>query len=266
MRQRGSMPPSVLSNARPAPSRDAASPSTVLVTGGSRGIGRAICLEFGRAGWRVGVHYRGRQAEAERTAALIKDCGGEAVLCRADIRDAEQVRAMVRDLAVRWGRLDVAVCNAGEAASGLVLKLSAEQWAAAIETNLTGAFHCLQAIGSVMSEQQAGSVVVVASFAGLQGDAGQSAYAASKAGLMGLVKTAAREWGSRHVRVNAICPGWQRTDLSGTSMPEDAAASGHVLGDFVEMESVAKSVYHLALAQGASGQVWNLDSRILASI
>lgn len=253
----------VLSKVQSARAQQTAGPPTVLVTGGSRGIGRAICLEFGRAGWRVGVHYRERRAEAERTASLVKDCGGEAVLCRADVRDARQVQAMAGDLTARWGRVDVAVCNAGESMSGLVLRLSPERWASVIETNLTGTFHCLQAIGAVMWKQRAGSVVVVTSFAGLQGQAGQSAYAATKAGLLGLVKTAAREWGSHHVNVNAICPGWQRTELSEASMPEDAASSGHVLGRFVDVESVARSVHHLALLRGTSGQVWNLDSRIL---
>lgn len=235
----------------------------VLVTGGSRGIGRAICLEFARKGWRVGVHYREHQEAADRTAAMVKDCGGEASLFRAEIRDAEQVQAMIEDFIACWGRLDVLVCNAGQAVSGLLLRLRPDQWAATIETNLTGTFHCLRSAGSVMLAQRDGSVIVVTSYAGLQGSPGQAAYAASKAGLLGLVKSAAREWGPHNVRINAVCPGWHQTDLSGGSLPEEAGKSNHVLGRFVDLEAVAQSVCHFALLRDASGQVWNLDSRIL---
>jgi 3-oxoacyl-[acyl-carrier protein] reductase len=239
---------------------------TVLVTGGSRGIGRAICLEFGRNGWRVGVHYRERRQEAEGTTDLIKRSGGEALPYPAEIRDTRQVDRLVQDVAGRWGRLDVMICNAGAAASGLVLRLSPEEWSAQIETNLTGTFHCVQAAGRVMCAQGDGTIIVLASYAGLQGGPGQAAYAASKAGLLGLVKTAAREWGPHNVRINAVCPGWHRTDLSGSAIPdpaEDTGPSEHVLGRFVDLTEVARSIYHLALLQDISGQVWNLDSRIL---
>ena len=181
---------------------------TVLVTGGSRGIGQAICLEFGHAGWRVGVHYRERKDDAARTAATVTAQGGEGVLYQADIGDARQVETMVQEFVSRWGRLDVLVCNAAQATSGLVIRLRPDEWKAVIETNLTGTFHCLKAAANHMLDQGDGSVIVVSSFAGMQGGAGQSAYAASKAGLLGLVKTAAREWGCSNVRVNAVFPGW----------------------------------------------------------
>lgn len=249
-------------NTDPVHSLDCAFP-TVLVTGGSRGIGRAICLEFGRRGWRVGVHYRERRDEAGKTAAMIKDGGGKTALYQADIRHAGQVQAMVQDFVACWGRLDVLICNAGQAVSSLVLRLRPEQWADVIETNLTGTFHCLRAAGPVMLAQREGSVLVVASFAGFQGRAGQAAYAASKAGLLGLVKSVAREWGPHNVRINAVCPGWHQTGLSEASLPGSDELAEHVLGRFVDLESVARSVCHLALLRDASGQAWNLDSRIL---
>jgi 3-oxoacyl-[acyl-carrier protein] reductase len=259
------MPNPIVPPVRPS-TADASPRPVVLVTGGSRGIGRAICLEFGRAGWRVGVHYRERRQEAEGTVDLVKHAGGEAIAYPADIRDAAQVRAMVKDVATRWGRLDVMICNAGQAASGLVLRLSPDQWSSLIETNLTGTFHCVQAAGDVMQVQGDGSVLVLTSYAGLQGRPGQAAYAASKAGLLGLVKTTAREWGCHNIRINAVCPGWHRTDLSGSALPDPAEGAGpadHVLGRFVDLNEVARSIYHLALLQDISGQVWNLDSRIL---
>lgn len=234
----------------------------MLVTGGSRGIGRAVCLEFGRAGWRVGVHYRERKAEAEETAALVARAGGEALPCRADVRDSIQVQDLVEQLSARWGELDVLVCGAGRASSGLVLRCSPDDWDAVIGTNLTGTFHCLRAVGPRMIARRSGSVVVVGSFAGLQGRPGQAAYAAAKAGLVGLVKTAAREWGRHNVRINVVLPGWQRTELAGTAMPDAAALADHVLARTVALEDVARTVYHLALMTGTSGQVWNLDSRI----
>ncbi|TAJ07150.1 MAG: SDR family oxidoreductase [Nitrospirae bacterium] len=249
--------------------RESSTPSSVLVTGGSGVIGRALCVEFGRARWNVGVHYRTRREEAERTAATVVESGGTACCLQADIREAKPVRAMVDAFLSRWGRLDVLICNAGQAGNGLVLKTSVEQWTDTIETNLTGTFHCLQAAGPVMVRQQGGSVLVVASFSALQGTTGQAAYAAAKAGLLGLVKSAAREWGADNVRVNAVCPGWHRSNLTGSAMPEESGikeamgVNEHVLGRLTDVESVARSIYHLALLPAASGQIWNLDSRIL---
>lgn len=235
---------------------------TVLVTGASGGIGRALCLAFGAAGWRVGVHYRTRPREAARTAALVRGRGGVALTLQADIRDGKQTEEMVNRIVDRWGRLDVLVCNAGVAAGGLVLRERADAWAAVVATNLTGTFHCLRAAGPVMAGQRDGAVIVVGSLSGLQGSTGQAAYAASKAGLSGLVKTAAKEWGQHGVRVNLVLPGWHRTGLAGSAFPEEAPA-GHLLGRTPSLEGVARIIYQLALLRDSSGQVWNLDSRIV---
>lgn len=248
---------------------DVLGPSSVLVTGGSGAIGRAVCAEFGRAGWNVGVHYRTKREEAERVAAGIVERGGSACCWQADIREVKPVQAMVDAVLSRWGRLDVLVCTAGQAAGGLVVKTGPEQWQTAIEINLTGTFHCLRAAGQAMVRQRGGSVLVVASFAALQGTTGQAAYAAAKAGLLGLVKSAAREWGACNVRVNAVCPGWHRSDLAGSAVPAESAmtepmsVNEHVLGRLGDVESVSRVLYQLALLPGASGQVWNLDSRII---
>lgn len=219
-------------------------------------------MAFGNAGWKVGVHYRTRRQEAERTAALVKKHGGIGMPLPADIRDGKQVQEMVSRLVDRWGRLDVMVCNAGQASSELVLRMGAQAWSAVVETNLTGSFHCLQAAGAVMLPQRHGMVVVVGSLASVQGRTGQAAYAASKAGLLGLVKTAAKEWGAHNVRVNAVFPGWHKTGFAGTAFPEDAAL-GHALNRTPDLEEVARSIYHVAQLRDMSGQVWNLDSRIL---
>ncbi|MEP6888674.1 MAG: SDR family NAD(P)-dependent oxidoreductase [Nitrospirales bacterium] len=235
---------------------------TVLITGGSRGIGRALCFAFARAGWRVGVHYRERKAEAEHTVALMAHNGGEAMTYQADIRDPAQVEVMIKNVVATYGQLDVMICNAGVSTSHLLLRVTSEEWGDILATNLTGTFHCLQSAGRQMLEQDDGSIVVVSSYAGLHGDVGQSAYAASKAGLLGLVKAAALEWGRYNIRVNAVLPGWHQTELSSDAMPREAELKNHVLGRPPSLESVAKSVYHLATSEGMSGQVWNLDSRL----
>jgi 3-oxoacyl-[acyl-carrier protein] reductase len=234
---------------------------TVLVTGGSGGIGRAICVAFGQAGWRVGVHYHASARAAARTAAEVRRHGGTALLFHADVRDGKQTQDMVAQLVDRWGRLDVMVCNAGVASSALVLRAGAKDWATVVDTNLTGTFHCLRAAGSVMVAQRDGAVIVVGSLSGVQGTAGQAAYAASKAGLLGLVKTVAKEWGRRNVRVNAVLPGWQKTALAGSAFPDDVFAD-HALGRTPSREDVARSIYRLSLLKDSSGQVWNLDSRV----
>jgi 3-oxoacyl-[acyl-carrier protein] reductase len=235
---------------------------TVLVTGGSGGIGRAICLEFARAGWTVGVHFHQRKDAAEETAAAVKEAGGTGLLLQADIRHAPAVRAMVESFAAQSGRLDVLVCSAGQATSRLVLRLAPEDWCDTLAVNLGGTYHCLQAAGRVMAAQRSGAALVVGSLAALQGQPGQAAYAAAKAGLLGLVKTAAREWGPSNIRVNMVLPGWHRTDLAGDAVPVDPVPT-HVLGRLANLPSVARTIYHLALLEDASGQVWNLDSRIL---
>ena len=235
---------------------------TALITGGSRGIGRAVCLEFARAGWQVCVHYRDRKAEAEHTVRLMLQDGGHAITCQADIREADQVNIMIEQVVASYGRVDVMICNAGVSSSRLLLRLTPEEWADTIAVNLTGTFHCLQAAGRQMLAQGNGSVVVVSSYAGLHGDAGQSAYAASKAGLLGLVKATALEWGRHNIRVNAVLPGWHKTELSADAMPAEAELKDHVLGRTPTLKSAAGSIYHLATAQDMSGQVWNLDSRL----
>jgi 3-oxoacyl-[acyl-carrier protein] reductase len=236
---------------------------SVLVTGASGGIGRAICRAFAAAGWYIGVHYHRRKAEAEETLRAVRVTGGTGGLFQADVREAESVRLMIETFLDKAPQPMAFICNAGIGASSLVVRQRDEEWMTVVHTNLTGTFHCLQSVAPALFAQGGGSIVVIGSHAGVHGSTGQAAYAASKAGLIGLVKTAAQEWGSQNVRVNLLLPGWHRTGLSEGAMPEDHDWPDHALRRPPAVEEVARTIVHMAQLNDLSGQVWNCDSRDL---
>lgn len=240
----------------------------VLVTGASRGLGRAIAVGFGQAGYRVAVNYRTSTTEACECVHAIeaagKICGSAAFAYQADVRDAKAVNAMIASVRERWGRLDVLVCNAALTEDGLVARVSGEAWDSVVATILSGAFHCLQKAGAVMQAQGAGTIILVGSFSAFQGRAGQAPYAAAKAGLLGLMKTAAREWGPSNILVNMIQPGWHATALTGYRDDPAPPPFGPVLGHGTTMDQVAQFVVSLAGMSDVSGQVFTLDSRIVS--
>ncbi len=235
----------------------------VLVTGASGGIGRAICLAFAAAGWFVGVHYYRNKTAAESTLAQVVDAGGTGTLYQTDIREHHSVKQLVEASCRQTTVPSVFVCNAGIGGSHLLLRQDEEDWAHVLATNLTGTFHCLRAMAPPLLAHGGGSIVVIGSHAGFHGSSGQAAYAASKAGLIGLVHTAAQEWGAGNVRVNLLLPGWQKTGLTTGIMPADDNWNDHALGRSPSREEVAKTVFHLAQLNDVSGQVWNCDSRNL---
>jgi 3-oxoacyl-[acyl-carrier protein] reductase len=235
----------------------------VLVTGASGGIGRALCLAFAKAGWSIGVHYYQNKTAAEDTIRQIQESGSAGELFQADIRNQQAVRQMVESYSRQATVPSVFVCNAGIGTSQLVLRQSEAAWANVIATNLTGTFHCLRAMAPPLLAQGGGSIIVIGSHAGFHGSIGQAAYAASKAGLIGLVKTAAKEWGPQNLRVNLVLPGWQKTGLSEGTMPETDGWSDHALRRPASIEEVASTVLYLAQLKDVSGQVWNCDSRNL---
>jgi 3-oxoacyl-[acyl-carrier protein] reductase len=236
------------------------SPRAVLVTGGSGGIGRAVCLAFAQAGWTVGVHYFSRPTEAAATLASVREMSGRSTLYRADIRSSNEVQAMIETFMKDHGRLHAMVCNAGIAAGHLVMRHPNEEWARIIETNLTGSFHCIRTAAAAMVPSGGGSLVVIGSYAGAQGDRGQAAYASAKAGLLGLVRTAGLEWGQFNIRINLVYPGLHRTAL-GRTRSAGRSLEDHLLDRTPIREEVARTICHLAGLQDISGQVWNLDSR-----
>lgn len=195
-----------------------------LVTGGGRGIGRAICLALARSGAKVCVNYSGSAQAAEETAEACRALGVEAFSHQANVTDAAACTAMVDAVIARFGRIDILVCNAGVTRDNLMVRLTEDDWDAVMDTNLKGAFHCMKAAYRPMMKQKYGRVVAISSVVGLHGNAGQANYAASKAGLIGLVKSMGKELGGRGVTCNAVAPGYIETDMT-AALPEGARAA-----------------------------------------
>lgn len=234
-----------------------------LVTGASGGIGRGICEGFGKAGWYVGVHYYRNKPMAVETLRQVLNAGGVGDLYAADLREAESARRMINEFSGCTSGPLVLVCNAGLGQGDLLVRHSEEIWDDVIATNLTGTFHCLRAIAPLLIARGGGSIIVIGSHTGFHGARGQSAYATSKAGLIGLVRTAALEWGPQNIRVNLVLPGWQKTDLTKDVFPEGQNWLDHALHRPPHIQEVVGIIVHLAQLQDVSGQVWNCDSRHL---
>ena len=195
--------------------------NVALVTGGSRGIGRAVCLELARQGAAVAVNYAGNSAAAEETVQLCRALGVEAEAFRADVADPAACDALVAAVKERFGRLDILVNNAGISRDGLLMTAKEEDFTKTLDTNLKGAYFCTRAAAKVMLRQKYGRIVCLSSVVGLRGNPGQTAYAASKAGVLGLVKAAAKELAGRDITVNAVAPGFIETDMT-AALPEKA--------------------------------------------
>ena len=198
--------------------------NVALVTGGSRGIGRAVCLELARQGAAVAVNYAGNSAAAEETVEQCRALGVEAEAFRADVADPAACDALVAAVKERFGRLDILVNNAGIARDGLLMTAKEEDFTKTLDTNLKGAYFCTKAAAKVMLRQKYGRIVCLSSIVGLRGNPGQTAYAASKAGVIGLVKAAAKELAGRDITVNAVAPGFIETDMTAV-LPEKAKAA-----------------------------------------
>ncbi len=236
-----------------------------IVTGASRGLGRVIALRFGRARWGVLVNFKEKEDDAQEVADKIKSYGGDATIFKADVRDHEDVPTMIDETIKRWGRIDLLVNNAGITKDKLLIRMTEEDWDSVIDTNLKGPFNCMKAVSKIMMQQRKGHIINIASIAGLHGREGQANYSASKAGLIGLIKAAAIELGRFNVMVNAVLPGYLLTEMGENLRDEGKAKilSENLLGRGSTLEEVAEFIYNLSLMEHVSGQVFNLDSRII---
>ena len=237
----------------------------VIVTGASRGLGKVIATTFGKAGCRVMIVFRENEPAARATVDAVKSAGGEALSFKADVRVSHEVQNMVDQALRQWGTIDVLVNNAGLTQDNLLLRMSEEQWDQVIDTNLSGAFHCIRGVAQHMDGRTGGHIINIASIVGLQGREGQANYSASKAGLIGLTKSCAKELGAQNIRVNVVLPGYLPTDMGKaiSGSIQDRILREHALARFSDPQETADFIYHLSLMRNVSGQVFNLDSRVI---
>lgn len=234
-----------------------------LVTGSSRGIGRAIALRLAADGARVLVNYRTGAEAAEAVVAAIEAAGSEALALAGDVTDPAAAEALVEAALGRFGRLDILVNNAGVTRDGLLMKMKEQDWDAVLATNLRSVFLMSRAAVRPMLRQRGGRIITITSIAGLDGNAGQTNYAAAKAGIVGFTKSLAKEIGGRGITVNAVAPGYIPTDLT-RDLPAallDEARRMTPLGRLGSAEDVAAAVAFLASGDAAfiTGQVLRVD-------
>ncbi len=232
-----------------------------IVTGASRGIGRAIALALAAVGAKVAVNYASSSQAADAVVAEIQQMGNEAIALQADVSQADQVESLVSAVMNRWGRVDVLVNNAGITRDTLLLRMKPEDWQAVIDLNLTGVFLCTRAVSKIMLKQKSGRIVNIASVAGQMGNPGQANYSAAKAGVIGFTKTVAKELSTRGITVNAVAPGFIVTDMT-DGLKNDEILKYIPLGRFGQAEEVAGMVRFLASDPAAAyitGQVMNVD-------
>ncbi len=234
-----------------------------LVTGGSRGIGRATCLKLAELGADIGINYFGSQEKAEKVASEISGIGRKSVLLKTDVSDHSKVNEMVEEFVRSEGGLDILINNAGINRDQLLVRMKESDWDEVISTNLKGTFNCTQAAAKIMMKNRSGVIINLSSVVALTGNAGQVNYSSAKAGIIGLTKTIARELASRSVRVNAIAPGFIETEMTAglSSENRENIAQRVPLGKFGSSDDVANAIAFLVSdeAKYITGQTLVVD-------
>ena len=236
----------------------------VVVTGGSRGIGRAIGLRMADGDTTIYFNYSASVSrDAEETERLVEAAGGSAKAVRVDVGSREDVQGFFNQIVEESGRVDVLVNNAGITADGLLVRMKEEDWDRVLDINLKGAFHCIQAVAKTMMKQRSGRIINMASVVGVMGNAGQANYVASKAGLIGLTKTVARELAPRGITVNAVAPGFIETSMTAelSEKVKEAMLAQIPLGRMGQAEDVADVIAFLASEEASyiTGQVIHVN-------
>lgn len=236
---------------------------TAVVTGGSRGLGRAVCLELAKGGANVVLCYAGNEAAAKETTAACEALGAKALAVQCNVAKADEVKTLMDAAVKEFGRIDILVNNAGITRDGLLMMMKEEDFDAVIAANLKGTFLCMKAVSRIMMKQRYGRIVNLSSVVGLRGNAGQVNYAASKAGVVGMTKSLAKELASRGVTVNAVAPGFIATDMTAamTDAAKEATLASIPLQRLGAPEDVAHAVAFLASDEAAyiTGQVLCVD-------
>lgn len=232
-----------------------------LVTGSSRGLGKAIALTFGKKRYQVIVHYKDKSEEAADVASQIKG----SITFKADVRNFKEIKTLIDEIIKKWGRIDILVNNAGITKEALLLKTSNKDFDDMVATNLKGPFNFIRAVTPYMMKQKSGHIINISSIAGIKGKPGLSAYSASKAGLIGLTLTTAKELSRYNIMVNAVLPGYMLTDMgiSSSNKAKEIALTDSLVKKFSEPDKVAEFICYLSGTSGITGQVFNLDSRII---
>ena len=232
-----------------------------IITGASRGIGRATALALAAEGANVVVNYASSSTAAEEVVKTISDAGGNAIALQADVSKLDQVDTLINKTLEKFGRVDVLVNNAGITRDTLLLRMKPEDWQAVIDLNLTGVFLCTRAVSKVMLKQKSGRIINITSVAGQMGNPGQANYSAAKAGVIGFTKAVAKELASRSITVNAVAPGFIATDMT-SDLKSDEILKYIPLARYGEPEEVAGMIRFLAADPAAAyitGQVFNVD-------
>ncbi|HEY7827352.1 MAG TPA: 3-oxoacyl-[acyl-carrier-protein] reductase [Candidatus Limnocylindrales bacterium] len=240
---------------------------SAVVTGGSRGIGRAIVLRLAAQGADITFSYRGNTAAAEETVAAVKALGRRAIAHQGDVTDPAAAEALVKTALEAYGKVDILVNNAGVTRDDLIMRMSLDNWREVLETNLFGAFYAIKAVTRPMLKARSGRIISITSVSGQAGQTGQANYSAAKAGLIGLTKATARELASRGITANAVAPGFVLTELT-QDLPEALQAqitAATPLGRFGTTEEVANAVAFLASDEAAyiTGQVLAVDGGLV---
>ena len=236
---------------------------TAIVTGGSRGIGRAVAVRLAKDGMNLVINYRGNSAAAEETERMCRELGAEVLLVQGDVSRAEDCEKLAAQAKEAFGRVDVLVNNAGITRDGLLARMTEEDFRAVLDVNLVGPWNMMKAVNRIMMKQRYGRIVNLSSVTGLMGNMGQTNYAAAKGGILGMTKSYAREVAGRGITVNAVAPGFIDTDMT-EAMPEgatDKIITGIPMGRTGKPEDVAEAVAFLASEQAGyiTGEVLRVD-------
>jgi 3-oxoacyl-[acyl-carrier protein] reductase len=238
----------------------------VLISGASRGLGRTMALTFAKHGYAVGINYFQNGLEAKVTADHIRESGGTALLFKADVRSSADVNAMVKQLSLEWGRMDVLINNAGVVRNRTIAKMTDDDWREVLAVNLDGAFFCTRAVIPLMREQKDGGLILnISSYIAGRGVRGAANYAVAKAGLITLTKNTALEEGASNIRANAVMPGFHVTDMNKDVWErfEPDIRAQHLLKQMPEKTDMAEFVVFLSKLNTVTGQVFAFESRLL---